>query len=255
MRALYAKMPELPPELQMSMEDSPAGPAAGRDRINCRQIVTRTVLALASGVTRMACWNLAPEIPGYRDRLNMMGFLFGKLALMDYDGTDITLRRPPADSFALVASYLHDASGVRRVDVDGHPDLHAYEVSRRSRGPVVVVWRAGDVLTGEEEPAVPVDRHWPHGGAHAVDAFGEHLPLGADGDRLRLPVPVTRFSSPAVPTSRCRPAYEAGPVRPVPERTSGAGQPPGSPAAHRVGGARRRSAGSLAGPFQGRLGG
>ncbi|KOG41385.1 hypothetical protein [Streptomyces decoyicus] len=127
-------------------------------------------------MTRTACWNLAPEIPGCRDRLNMMGFLFGKLALLDYDGTGLTRRHPPADPFALLAACLDGTSHVRRIDVGGRPDLYAFEVSRAGRGPLQVLWAAGDVFTGEDGPGVPVDWPWPHPTVHGLDAFGSRVP-------------------------------------------------------------------------------
>ncbi|MFG2827062.1 hypothetical protein ACGFWI_06230 [Streptomyces sp. NPDC048434] len=191
MRLLYARMPQLPPQLQMFMEGCPPGLAAKRDRINCRQIVTRNVLALAAGVPRTACWNLAPEIPGYRDRLNMMGFLFGKLALMDYDGTGLTRRHPSADTFALLTAFLDGTTHVRRLDAEGRPELYAFEVSREGRGPLHVLWAAGDVFTGEDEPGTPVDWPWPHATVHALDAFGTPVPVESDGTRVHLHASVT----------------------------------------------------------------
>ncbi|MEV5124564.1 hypothetical protein AB0K49_17515 [Streptomyces decoyicus] len=191
MRTLYARMSQLPPQLQMFMEDCPPELAAKRDRINCRQIVTRNVLALAAGVTRTVCWNLAPEIPGYRDRLNMMGFLFGKLALMDYDGTGLTRRHPSADAFALLAACLDGTTHVRRIDVEGRPDLYAFEVSRAGRGPLHVLWAAGDAFTGEDEPGTPVDWPWPHPTAHGLDAFGTRVPVQRDGNAVRVRPSVT----------------------------------------------------------------
>jgi hypothetical protein len=43
--ALYDQMADLPPTLQMFMAGCPADLEARRDRINCRQLVMRTVLA------------------------------------------------------------------------------------------------------------------------------------------------------------------------------------------------------------------
>ncbi|MGW3243941.1 hypothetical protein [Streptomyces sp. NPDC001070] len=197
MRLLYERAPELPPQLRMFMEDCPPELAARRDRINCRQIVTRNILALASGVKRTACWNLAPEIPGYSDRLNLMGFLFGRLALLDYEGTALTRRHPAADTFALLAAYLDGVTGVRRLGSGHGSGLYAFEVSREGRGPLHVLWRAGDPFTGEETPATPAELPWPHATVHAVDAFGAEVPVrrtedtGGTGAGVLVPVSVT----------------------------------------------------------------
>ncbi|MFJ4985783.1 hypothetical protein ACIP9H_18525 [Streptomyces sp. NPDC088732] len=198
MRDLYARADELPAELRMFMEDCPPGLAARRDRINCRQIVTRNILALASGVTRTVCWNLAPEIPGYRDRLNVMGFLFGKLALMDYDGSVLTRRHPSGEAFARLAAHLDGATAVRPFDTGADTGPYAFEITRDGRAPLYVLWSAGDLLTGEDLPAVPLDLPWPHAVPEAVDAFGAPVAVEGGEGTVRVPVSVTPlFLTPA----------------------------------------------------------
>ncbi|MGW5057658.1 hypothetical protein ACWEQ2_10225 [Streptomyces sp. NPDC004096] len=192
MRALYARMPDLPPQLQMFLEGCSPQLAAKRDRINQRQIVTRNVLALASGITRTACWNLAPEIPDYSDRFNLMGFLFGKLALMDYEDRRMTGRRPAADTFALLSAHLRGTTAVRRLDGghDGRP-VFAFEVIRDGRGPLHILWADGDVFTGEDQPPVPVARSWPHPTVRAVDAFGEQRSVRHQAGTVHVDLTVT----------------------------------------------------------------
>src|SRR5258707_7301514 len=46
MRTLYARMKDLPPELQMFMQGCPPLLEARRHRIACREVVTRNLLAL-----------------------------------------------------------------------------------------------------------------------------------------------------------------------------------------------------------------
>ncbi|GAB1331891.1 hypothetical protein [Streptomyces sennicomposti] len=191
MRVLYDRAAELPDTLRMFLEDCPPELAARRDRINCRQIVTRNILALACGVSRTVCWNLAPEIPGYRDRLNLMGFLFGKLALLDYDGTELTLRHPSADTLALLAAQLQGVDQVRRLVAEHNSDLYLFEVERHGHGALEVMWTVGDIFTGEEQPVTRIERPWAHAAAHAVDAFGARVPVEHDGGMARLPVSVT----------------------------------------------------------------
>ena len=52
------------PRCRCSSAGCPAELEAKRNRISCRQLVMRTLLALADGVHRTAYWNLAPEYPG-----------------------------------------------------------------------------------------------------------------------------------------------------------------------------------------------
>jgi hypothetical protein len=70
-------MASLPPQLQMFMRGCPPELEDKRDRINSREVVMRNLLALAAGVRRTLCWNLAPEIPGYQNPLSIMDLLFG----------------------------------------------------------------------------------------------------------------------------------------------------------------------------------
>lgn len=191
MRALYADMARLPPQLQMFMDGCPPELAAKRDRINCRQIVTRNLFALSVGVTRTACWNLAPEIPNYTDRYNMMGFLFGKLALMDYDGAKLRRRHRSAATFHLLARSLAGASSVTRLTLAGHPGIVAFSVQREGRGPLHVLWRDGDVFTGEDEPPETITWEWTAATAHAVDAFGAAQPVERETGAVRLSVSIT----------------------------------------------------------------
>jgi hypothetical protein len=67
LKALYAAMPTLPAALQMFMVGCPPELDALRDRINCREIISRNLFALAHGVGRTVCWQLAPEVGNYLD--------------------------------------------------------------------------------------------------------------------------------------------------------------------------------------------
>jgi hypothetical protein len=72
MAGLYERMERLPPQLRMFMRGCPPELEAKRHRINCREVVVRNLLALAAGVRRTVCWNLAPDVPGYENPLSVM---------------------------------------------------------------------------------------------------------------------------------------------------------------------------------------
>lgn len=95
MKALYARMAELPANLQMLMADCPPELEERRHRINCREIVSRNLFALSAGVRRTVCWHLAPEIAHYEDPFTMMELLQGKLLLLTHDGDGQLTRRLP----------------------------------------------------------------------------------------------------------------------------------------------------------------
>jgi hypothetical protein len=191
MASLYERMDSLPPQLQMFMRGCPPELEAKRHRINCRELVMRNLLALAAGVRRTVCWDLAPDIPGYQNHLSVMDLLFGKLALLDYEGAELSRRHPAADTFALLAAQLADVERVVRVEVPGRPGLSLFEVRRCGQGPLLVVWDQRDAFAGEDDPPVPLDRPWPASQAAAVDAFGQAQPAEVVDGRLRLQVSST----------------------------------------------------------------
>lgn len=188
MRALYAQMAELPPALQMFMQGSPPSLEAKRHRIACREIVTRNLLAMASGVKLTLAWNLAPEVPNYRDPLNMMGFVSDKLALMDYRRDEIARREPAADAFARFAEMMADATEVKRLETD--MGIVAIEVTR-ARGTLYVFWAEADPVSGEDELPKLVEWLWTEPTAHVCDVFGNAREAVPTSDHLSLGISVT----------------------------------------------------------------
>lgn len=169
MRALYAKMAGLAPSLQMFMQGCPPALDARRHRIACREIVTRNLLALASGVKLTLAWSLAPEVPNYRDPFNMMGFLSDKLALLSYHHDELSRREPAGETFARFAALMEGATDVRRVETD--LGIAAMEIDR-PRGSLFVFWAEADPFSGEDEPPKLIEWPWAAGTAHICDVFG-----------------------------------------------------------------------------------
>ena len=191
MAALYDQMADLPPTLQMFMAGCPAELEARRDRINCRQVVTRTLLALAGGVRRTVYWNLAPEYPGPVDHRQMMHLLIGKLPLLGYRDGALLDRHPAADTFALLAEQLAGAGSVTRVEIASRPALYAFEVDRDGRAPLLVLWDQRDAFGGEDEPPVAITWPWPGAAAVVTDAFGQTETVQARDGQIELKAGVT----------------------------------------------------------------
>lgn len=63
--ALYAA--DLPDRVRMFLVGCPPELEAKRAPIACREVVTRTLLALACGIRSTNYWHLAPETPGEID--------------------------------------------------------------------------------------------------------------------------------------------------------------------------------------------
>jgi hypothetical protein len=191
MDALYARMAELPPELAMFLDGCPDELEARRQRIQCRQLVQRTMLALAAGIRRTAYWNLAPEAPGPADHRQMMALLIGKLPLLDYEGSELSRRHPGAGTFALLARQLAGATAVTRQELDDHPSVRAFEVTRDGRGPLLVLWDQRDTFRGEDEPPAGVRWPSPAPAATVTDAFGGTWTVTARGGALPLRAGIT----------------------------------------------------------------
>jgi hypothetical protein len=185
---LYEQMASLPPQLQMFMRGCPPELEEKRHRINCRELVMRNLLALAAGIRRTVCWNLAPEIAGYQNPLSIMDLLFGKLALLDYEGTELRRRYPAAETFALLADQLTGVEDVSRIEVPRRPELFLFEVLRAGREPLLVVWAQRDSFTGEDEPSVAFDWIWPAAQASAVNALGQAEPVELHDERVTAQV-------------------------------------------------------------------
>jgi hypothetical protein len=191
MLALYARMHELPQRVQMFMTGCPAELDALRHRINCRQLVTRNVLAWASGIRRTAYWNLAPEAQVPLDPYQIMHLMFGKMTLLDYENSQIARREPGAATFALLADKTRGAHGVERMPLPAAPSVHAFRIERSQRTPLVVLWDERDAFDGERQAAIDVTLPWPRSEVQAIDALGG-TPIAALRDgALTLPVSVT----------------------------------------------------------------
>ncbi|MBO3749403.1 hypothetical protein J5X84_25270 [Streptosporangiaceae bacterium NEAU-GS5] len=155
MTALYDRMAELPPKLQMFLVGCPPELEAKRHRINCRQLVMANVLAMAEGVRLTAYWNLGPEVPEPVDPRQMMHLMFGKLALLDYERRTLGVRHPAADTFTLMTAELEGLQSVVPLDVE-RESVRAFRIERAGRPPSAVLWDERDMFDGEDEPAVEV---------------------------------------------------------------------------------------------------
>jgi hypothetical protein len=140
-----------------------------RHRIACRQLVIRTLLALAGGVLRTVYWHLAPETPGEIDHHQLMGLMFGKLNLLAYEGRELTRRNPAADTFRLLAEHLENVTAVTRIDD------HAVRLDLD----VIVLW-------GPDAEPTPADLPWHAQTARAQDIFGTPVPVAVVDGRLRV---------------------------------------------------------------------
>ena len=160
---LYRNMNQLPPQTQMFMQGCSPQLQAKFERIQARDLVMRNVLALSAGVQKALYWSLHVDTPNRDDVMNLM---YGKTAVVGYEGVET----------------------VTRHDVPGHPAILLFEVSRRGKNPLYVVWEKHDVFSGEDIPATPFGFEWTPRGAVATDTAGHAVPVKAEKGRIALDV-------------------------------------------------------------------
>jgi hypothetical protein len=184
LRQLYDDIGRQPRELRMFMLDPPPELAALRERVACRQLAQRALLALAAGVRTLVCWSLAPVIGGYTDPYNVMDLMFGTLVLTDWRDGRIASVRPTGHAHRLLAGMLAGVDGV--VTLDAGDRVHAFRLSTCDGPDRLAAWVAGDDPLDEGRPPRRVRLDWPHDGAYATDVFGEHPCVRPDRGAVEL---------------------------------------------------------------------
>ncbi len=182
--ALYQQMTTLPPEAQMFMEGCSSELEEIRHRINCRELVTRRVLALSSDVEKILCWNLGNEKV---DRLNLMHLLFDKHKLVNYENGVFKQPYPAAETFRRMINAFGDVEHVRRIVLPEYPAIYSRR-QRYERDPLFVIWEKRDAFSGEDIPSIPLSFKWPTSHAHAMDVFGGAIPTQVINRHLHLSV-------------------------------------------------------------------
>ena len=185
---LYEQMATLPPQAQMFMDGCSPELEQKRHRINCRELVTRCLLALSEGVQKMLCWNLANEKV---DRANLMHLLFDKHKLFDYEHGVFKQPYPAAETFHRMTQSLAGIEHVQRIKLPGQPATYLFEVQRRERSPLFVVWERRDAFSGEDEPPTSFTWEWFAPQAQAIDVFGEAIPAQVHDGHVHLPLSLT----------------------------------------------------------------
>lgn len=194
MRTLYDRLNELPAELRQFLDDCPADVAERRNRIACREIVTRNLTAFAEGVSATFCWHLAPEVAGYFDPFSMIGLVSARLALLDFDDGALVDAQPAAATFRMLAAALRDAEGVRRITLGDRPDVQAFDVvfPPGSGRALQVLWRDADPFGGDTGAHEAFEWQWVYPDLHAADAFATALPVPAWANgRVAVPLSAT----------------------------------------------------------------
>jgi hypothetical protein len=187
-RDLYKNMHTLAPQTQMFMVGCPQELEERFQRIACRQLVMRNILALSAGIERTLFWDFWHDRSQPHDLMQLM---FGKQVLMDLADGQFKPRKPITDTFQLLARALVGTKQVKEIDVPERPSTYRFKVERNGRSPLFVVWERRDAFKGEEEPPVSLIWDWPYAEAKALDAFGKSVPTEPGNGKLKMEVGAT----------------------------------------------------------------
>lgn len=189
---VYARMSSLPPQTQMFLPGAAEALDQKLRRLQSRDLVIRNVLALAAGVQKTIYWQLTGDSEDAQMRQTVWGLIYGKVGLMDIDSRGVVRKRyAPADAFARMTAALDGVSAVARVALPENPSIQLFEVQRRGRGPVFVVWDRRDPFYGEDQAAIRVGWSWSARSAKAIDVLGSGVVTTVAEERISLPVSVT----------------------------------------------------------------
>jgi len=111
--------------MQMFLKDASQELEGKRDRINCRDIVQRTVIALSFGVNKLWYWNLTSR------RYAALGPhpVFGKLRLMDEQFKN---RYPAFYTYQQMVEKLKDLHSVERVNAISD-NIYLFRVNKKTK--------------------------------------------------------------------------------------------------------------------------
>ncbi|GCE30514.1 hypothetical protein KDA_59980 [Dictyobacter alpinus] len=185
MHGLYAQIATLAPQTQMFLQDCSPALEQKRARINCRELVIRSILALSAGAQKTLYWNLWADTG---ERYEFMNLMFGKHKLMDYEDGELKKYYPAAQTFQRMAAALADVQQIQRLYIPEKPTIYLFTVQRPQRSPLFILWEKRDTFTGEDAPATSFT--WTNQATPitATDILGETIALETFQGHTILPI-------------------------------------------------------------------
>jgi hypothetical protein len=142
---LHQDAGNLPPSMQMFLDDTTIKLEEKRNRLNCKDIVQRTVIALSVGVEKLWYWNLTSR---RHPRLGPHP-IFGKLRFMD---ENLNKRYPAFYAYQRMADNLKDIHSIEKIATHDN-DLYFYKIKKKNGAELYVLWEKRELFSGEEQPA------------------------------------------------------------------------------------------------------
>jgi hypothetical protein len=149
-RRLRGRAAGLPVETRMFLPGADAQMAARLLRLQSEDLVVRNLLALASGVTHTAFFDLWHDAAD-GDAPNTV--LWGAFRLLEHDDAGALRRELPfSEPFRRLAAALAGATLASRILIEADAAIYAFRVERKERGPLLVAWRRAAEARSVEIP-------------------------------------------------------------------------------------------------------
>ena len=180
----------LPPQMEMFLEDIDFGFGLikkyftdeeleeKRHRIECRDIISRTLLALWSGVEKCWWWNL---IARKHPVLGIHHPIFGKLRLMEIEDWS---KRPAFYAYQRMVEKLKGLESIERIDV-GNEDIFLFKV-KKDEEDIYVLWERRDLFYGENLSPTFFEFDCSFKKALVTDVFGNEEVIETKNGILKL---------------------------------------------------------------------
>ncbi len=184
-RRLRSNAARLPAETRMFLPGAAAEMAARLLRLQSEDLVVRNLLALASGVTRTAFFDLWHDAAD-GDAPNTV--LWGAFRLLEHDGAGALRRELPLSRpFQRLATALAGATLARRISVEADAEIYSFRVEREERGPLLVAWRRAANLGGSCD-ALPVEIPWQEAATRGIAIDGTEVVFKTNAGSLAISV-------------------------------------------------------------------
>lgn len=165
-KRIYEARGNLPSTIQMFFTNISQELEGKRDRIHCRDIVQRTVLALSCGVKRAWYWSLTAKW----DTVHGPHPIFGKLRLMDQQ---FKKRFKPYYTYKLMAEKLRGITSIERV-VKKNTKIFLFKITRYGVDDLLIGWEKRDRFHGENEPPTNLSLQISAENVKITDVFGNN---------------------------------------------------------------------------------
>ena len=169
-----------PPSMQMFLKDAGRKLEEKRHRINSRDLVQRTVVAMTAGVEKLWYWNLTSR---WHPTLGPHP-IFGKLSLID---GNFNKRSPAFFAYKLMVEKIKGIKSIEQIPTeDGN--IYLFRVEKWNGKMLYILWEKRDIFSGEDEPATPFEFPFNGKKINVTDVFGNQEIEKAKGGKILIEV-------------------------------------------------------------------